>query len=122
MEILIVRCIKYDPPSEEELSAIKIKEEELEMKQEEQFVVRGTSDQSKIELRHQLADKIMAASTKTLKQPSFVFRPPPLTGQLEDLYQRLKKHSSNVELCQEIEVMLPVFQFLTTPQLAVAAR
>lgn len=85
------RCMKYDPPSEEELQAAKTVKEEEDVKQEDQFVVRGTSDQSKLELRLQMSDKIMAASTKTLKQPSFVFRPPPMDPKVEDVYARIKK-------------------------------
>ena len=45
------RCIKFDPPAEEELQQARSVKEEQEMKevmkQEEQFTVRGTSDQSK---------------------------------------------------------------------------
>jgi len=118
------RCMKYDPPSEEELQAAKTVKEEEDVKQEDQFVVRGTSDQSKLELRLQMADKIMAASTKTLKQPSFVFRPPPMDPKVEDVFVRIKKQSSTdpVQLCQEFILMLPIFKLLTTPELAVAAR
>ena len=35
------RCMKHDPPAEEELAAAIALKEEAEVKQEEQFVVRG---------------------------------------------------------------------------------
>jgi len=119
------RCMKHDPPSEEELQAAKtVKEEETEVKQEDQFIVRGTSDQSKLELRLQMSEKIMAATSKTLKKPRYVFRPPPLVAKVEEIYERLKKQTEDnpVHLNLEFQLMLPVFKFLTTSQLALAAR
>ena len=97
---------------------------EAEEKVEDQLEVRGTSDQSKIELRVQLAEKIMAASSKQLKQPSFVFRPPPHIVKVEEVYERIQKKSKTdpVELSKESLLLLPVFQYLTTPELAKAAR
>ena len=84
----------------------------------------GTSDQSKLELRLQLAEKIMAASTKTLKEPKYVFRPPPLIEALDAVYERLKKSKPEapVYIYEELSVMLPVFKLLTTSELAKAAR
>ena len=118
------KCMKYRPPSEEELLAAKSVKLEAEEKVEEQLEVRGTSDQSKIELRVQLADKILAASSKQLKEPRFVFRPPPHIVKVEEVYNRINKKSKTdpVDLSKEFLVLLPVFKFLTTPQLAKAAR
>ena len=120
------KCMKYQPPSEEEILAaksVKLEAEEKE-KVEDQLEVRGTSDQSKIELRVQLAEKIMSASNKQLKQPSFVFRPPPHIVKAEEVYERIKKKSKTdpVELSKEPLLLLPVFQYLTTSELAKAAR
>ena len=72
----------------------------------------------------QLADKIMTASHKQLKQPSFVFRPPPHVVKVEEVYEKIKKKSLTdpVELSKESLLLLPVFQYLTTSELAKAAR
>ena len=133
--------MKHDPPEEQELAAVLAAKEEAEIKQEEQFVVRGnlevsshfcfvnfqflgTSDQPKQELRLQLAEKIMAASTKTLIKPKYVFRPPPLIEAVDAVYERLKKSTPEapVHIYEELSVMLPVFQLLTSSELAKAAR
>jgi len=104
------KCMKFNPPSEQQLAAKTRRQDE-----KEQFVVRGRSDQSKSELRSQLADQIMTASTKTLKPPSYVFRPPPKLRKVEDVYERLEKWGPASLLMEEI-IMLPVFQLLSTAE------
>jgi len=104
------KCMKFNPPSEQQLAAKTRRQDE-----KEQFVVRGRSDQSKSELRSQLADQIMTASTKTLKPPSYVFRPPPKLRKVEDVYERLEKRGPASLLMEEI-IMLPVFQLLSTAE------
>ena len=47
------KCMKFNPPSEDELAARMRKVEE-----KEELVVRGRSDQSKAELRSQLAEQV----------------------------------------------------------------
>lgn len=64
----------------------------------------------------------MAATTKTLKEPKYVFRPPPRVEAVEAVYARRKKSSVPVNLLDELLVMLPVFKLLTTSELARAAR
>ena len=54
-------------------------EEEVKT-EEEQFVVKATSDTAKQGLRSRLADQILAASKRQLKQPVYVVRPPPEAG------------------------------------------
>ena len=73
------KCMKFNPPSEEELAA------KLRKVEEPEFVVHGKSNQPKCELRAQLADKILAASKKPVKAPQFVYRPPPLEDNVEDV-------------------------------------
>ena len=80
-------------------------------------VISGTSDQSKLELRVQMAEKIMAASKKQLKPPSYVFRPPPRIVKAEDVYEKRKK-KPDLDLKLEDIVMLPVFKYLTSADLA----
>jgi len=112
-------CMKFSPPDDTELPTKKVKLEagEEANKQEQEFLVRGTSDQSKLELRVQMAEKIMAASKKQLKQPSYVFRPPPRTVKAEDVYEKLKKMPT-LDLKLEEVVLLPVFKYLSTVDLA----
>ena len=104
------KCMKYQPPSEEEL-ANKIRKVE----ESQEFVVKGRSDQTKAELRTQLAEKIIAASTKPIKNPSYVFRPPPLLVNVDDVFSRLTREGPDF-LVTEMMVMLPVFQLLTTAE------
>jgi len=112
-------CMKFNPPDETELPTKKVKLEPGEegAKQDHEFLVRGTSDQSKLELRVQMAEKIMAASKKQLRQPSYVFRPPPRTIKAQDVYEKLKK-KPDLDLKLEEIVLLPVFKYLSTVDLA----
>ena len=71
------KCMKWNPPEEEpeEVKRAKLEEEEAQLvKQEEEYMVRGTSTTSKLELRIGLSEKIVAASKRQLKMPSYVFR------------------------------------------------
>jgi len=104
------KCMKFRPPSEEELAA-KIRK----VDDPKEFLVKGRSDQSKSELRSQMAEQIIAASSKPIKHPSYVFRPPPLLVDVEDVYERLRKDGPDV-LLTDLMVMLPVFQYLTTAE------
>ena len=104
------KCMKFNPPSEEELAA---KMRRVEDKPE--LVVRGRSDQSKAELRSQLAQQIVAASTKPVRHPLYVFRPPPLVAKAEDVYDRLNKNGEE-SIKFEALVILPVFRYLTTAE------
>ena len=64
--------------------------------------VKGHSDQPKGELRSQLSDQIISASSMALKKPQYVFRPPPpnLTAdniwERRRLYQRSKQTNSTI--------------------------
>ena len=64
-----------------------------------------------------MAEKIMAASKKQLKPPSYVFRPPPRIVKAEDVYEKRKK-KPDLDLKLEDIVMLPVFKYLTSADLA----
>ena len=105
------KCMKFNPPSEDELAAKMRKVEE-----KPEFVVHGKSDQSKSELRNQLAEQIMSASSKPIKHPSYVFRPPPAILDAGQVYERLKKNGSESIKVEEL-VVLPVFQYLTTEEI-----
>ena len=59
-----------------------------------------------------MAEKIMAASKKQLKAPSYVFRPPPRIVKVEDVYEKLKK-KPDLDLKLEEVVVLPVFKYLS---------
>eukprot|EP00088_Acartia_fossae_P039647 TRINITY_DN4126_c0_g1_i2.p1 TRINITY_DN4126_c0_g1~~TRINITY_DN4126_c0_g1_i2.p1 ORF type:complete len:935 (+),score=174.46 TRINITY_DN4126_c0_g1_i2:37-2841(+) len=109
------KCMKFNPPSEEELAA------KLRKVEEPEFVVHGKSNQPKSELRAQLADKILAASKKPVKAPQFVYRPPPLEDNVEDVLKKWKDEGS-VALINERAVMLPVFQYLTSEEVVKCAR
>ena len=57
----------------------------------------------------------MDASKKPLKTAQYVYRPPPMEDNLDDVYKRFRTAGNVAEsLMQERSVMLPVFQFLTT--------
>merc|ERR1712059_13403 len=62
----------------------------------------------------------MAASTKTLKQPLYVFRPAPLIVKAEDVYARRKK-VKDVDIKMELIVILPIFRYLSTPEVAICS-
>ena len=66
----------------------------------------------------------MAATTKTLIKPKYVFRPPPLIEAVDAVYERLRKSTAEapVHIYEELTVMLPVFKLLTSSELAKAAR
>ena len=80
---------------------------------------QGKSDQSKGELRSLMAEQIVAASSKPLKEPSFVFRPPPLKVTAQDVYDRRAKASAAAafNLATEELVVVAVFRYLTTADL-----
>jgi len=87
------------------------------------FSARGTSDQPKHVLRAQLSEQIMSAATQELKQPQYVFRPPPpppCTGKANaaDIYARRAKAGGALDLALEPSLVLPVFQLLNTTDLA----
>jgi len=113
------RCMKYHPPTEDQLEDISnklIKTEGDAIGQkpgDSQFMVRSTSDQSKLSLRTQLADQILAASKKQVKQASFVVRPPPDLVKVQDIYDRLLKDPDH-DIKNESIVLLPVLQYLPT--------
>ena len=73
----------------------------------ELFSVKGKSDQPKHELRTQLAEQILAASSQETRQAKYVFRPAALKEDAEPLF----KMSLN-ELKMQRMIMLPVFQKL----------
>jgi len=114
-------CMKFHPPDPDSEPPAKTVKLEQDVgggaEKDEGFVVRGTSDQSKLELRVQMAEKIMAASKKQLKPPSYVFRPPPRIVKAEDVYEKRKK-KPDLDLKLEDIVMLPVFKYLTSADLA----
>lgn len=80
------------------------------------FSVKGKSDQSKSELRSQLAGQILSASTHSHKQPPFVVRPPPRQLSAEEIYERRAEEEVNLVL--ERGIMLMVFQKLNTVDLS----
>jgi hypothetical protein len=131
------RCIKAgvvkaeaDPDQGEEPASKMIKSEPVEAKTistgsdatlsgYQLFSVKGTSDQSKHELRTQLAGQILSASTHPHKKPQFVFRPPPVQQMsAEEIYERRKTSPDVVDLTMERGIMLPVFKMLDTTELA----
>jgi len=57
----------------------------------------GKSSQSKGELRALMADEIVASSSKALRDPSYVFRPPPLHLTAQDVYDRRAKGGQLVQ-------------------------
>ena len=79
--------------------------------------MKGKSNTPKETLRVQLAEQILSASTQDLKKPQFVFRPPPLQQNGEELLARLKKEPT-FELKFESYVMLEVFKFLGSVDLS----
>jgi len=104
------KCMKFSPPTEEEL-AQKIRKVE-----EPEFVVHGKSNQPKSELRAQLAEKIIAASKKPIKTAQYVYRPPPQEDNLDKVFRRYRAEGVS-KLMEERAVMLPVFQYLTTAEI-----
>ena len=62
----------------------------------------------------------MAASSKPLKQPAYVFRPPPLELTAQQIYGRRAK--GLVSLVLEELVAVAVFRHLTTPDLVRCAQ
>ena len=119
------KCMKYNPPPEDQLDeppSKLIKTEGgdaavLPGQQQQQFVVRGTSDQSKQSLRSQLAEQILSASQKQVKQPMYVVRPPPLNSKVQDIYDRRSK-APQLDLRLERQLLLPILRFLPTLDLA----
>ena len=67
------------------------------------FQVQGRPDQSKQELRSQLATQILSASTELKKEPQYVFRPPPMQLGAEEIYGMIdcieRLGSSDTENC-----------------------
>ena len=106
------KCMKFNPPEEEpeEVKRAKLEEEEAQLvKQEEEYMVRGTSTTSKLDLRIALSEKIVAASKKQLKMPSFVFRPPPRLESVTALLER-RQREPDLDIRLEFDVLLPVFR------------
>ena len=102
------------------------------------FSVKGTSDQPKSLLREKLSEQIMAAAPKALKEPQYIFRPPPPERSAEDIFERRQKYEKGateseilkgevvdgleaVDLKCESLIMLPVFQRLNTTDLSSCA-
>jgi hypothetical protein len=54
----------------------------------------------------------LSASTQDLKKPQFVYRPPPLPPNGEELMTRLRKRDPELDLKSESFVMLEVFKRL----------
>jgi len=54
------------------------------------FSVKAKSNTPKESLRIQLAEQILSASTSDLKKPQFVFRPPPLQPNVDEIVRRSK--------------------------------
>lgn len=83
------------------------------------FSVKGKSNQPKYEMRTQLAEQILAASTKseTKKAEKYVFRPP--KAEAEDP-ETLFKMSLD-QLLMQSSVMLPIFGYLNTNDLSQCA-
>ena len=79
------------------------------VKQEEEYLVRGSSLDSKLDLRVQLSEKITLASKKQLKCPSYVFRPPPRLELCAALLER-RRGQQEVSLRMEPVCLLPVFR------------
>ena len=107
--------MKFNPPEEEpeEVKRAKLEEEEaLLIKKEEEYLVRGTSITSKQDMRVQLSEKIVAASKKQLKMPSFVFRPPPRLEKVAALLEK-RKGQPDMNIRLEFVVLLPVFRYVT---------
>ena len=61
--------------------------------------------------------QILSASTQDLKKPQFVFRPPPLRPDSEELLQRLSK-DQGLDIKMESSVMINVFKFLGSVDLS----
>ena len=92
------------------MKSAKLEEEEAQLvKQEEEYMVRGTSTTSKLELRIGLSEKIVAASKRQLKMPSYVFRPPPRLEGVTALMER-RQRQPDLEIRLEFEILLPVFR------------
>ena len=104
--------MKFNPPEEEpeEVKRAKLEEEEAQLvKQEEEYMVRGTSTTSKLDLRIALSEKIVAASKKQLKMPSYVFSPPPRLESVTALLER-RQREPDLDIRLEFDVLLPVFR------------
>ncbi len=87
------------------------------------FSVKKTRpDQSKQELRAQLAQQILSASSHAQRTPPHVFRPPPLQLSAEEIYERRREAAAgggeDVDLKMERGIMLRVFQQLDTVDLS----
>jgi F-box-like len=69
-----------------------------------------------------MADQIVAASTKSLKQPPYVFRPPPLELTAQQIYDRRAAASKGsaaaaVSLPLEELLLVGIFRYLSTSDL-----
>jgi F-box domain len=62
-------------------------------------------------LRIQLAEQILSATTSELKKPQFVFRPPPLQPNVDEIVRRMKVESE-FDLKTEPYIMIEVFKRL----------
>ena len=81
------------------------------------FSVKGKSDQPKYAMRTQLAEQILAASSKETKKAKYIFRPPEKTENLEPLFKM-----SLEQLKLQRGVLLPIFQRLNTSDLPNVAK
>ena len=75
------------------------------------FSVKAKSNTPKESLRIQLAEQILSASTSDLKKPQFVFRPPPLLPNVDEIVRR-SKTEPGFSLKTEHYVMVEVFKRL----------
>jgi hypothetical protein len=69
-----------------------------------------------------MADQIVAASAKSLRQPPYVFRPSPLELTAQQIYDRRRsaaaaKGSAAVSLALEELLLLGIFRYLSTADL-----
>jgi hypothetical protein len=66
-----------------------------------------------------MADQIVAASSKPLKLPSYVFRPPPLELTAQHIYDKRAKtrDGGSFNLAEEELVLVAVFRYFTTADL-----
>ncbi len=122
---------KQEPDSDDGPSPAKvIKTESVEEKKEpmaygrdstftgpQLFSVTGSSDRPKHELRAALAEQILAASSRPLREAPHVVRPPPRERlAAEEVFERRRRE--DVDLRLERAVMLQVFARLDTVELS----
>ena len=120
------RKLKEEAEEEPPAKAIKTEDEEIEKKPissgsdanmltggYQLFSVKAKADQPKYAMRTQLAEQILAASSKTdTKKAKYIFRPPALQADFDPLFKM-----SLAELKLQRLILLPIFQRLRTSDL-----